>query len=198
MQNSLRFPSRVDLCDNLINYASLPPFYQHLCETVASLPATVESNRETVTPQTLSELMANPIKLQNRLSSDIAEENAATCIMQTSSVKHAARIRSCQGREAGSGLQVIPSAPKFVIKSSKLRLAAFLRLALPLPFSQIVTKCDCGASLVEHGYRILTCKFGGGSVWQHNTIVSTWAECLDELNIPHQVEPRNRYINSEN
>ena len=42
------------------------------------------------------------------------------------------------------------------------------------------------------------CKFGGGPVWQHNTIVSTWAKCLDELNIPHQVEPRNRYTDSEN
>ena len=31
-------------------------------------------------------------------------------------------------------------------------------------------------------------------MWQHNTIVSTWAKCLDELNIPRQVEPRNRYF----
>ena len=28
--------------------------------------------------------------------------------------------------------------------------------------------------------------------------LSTWAKCLDELNIPHQVEPRNRYTDSEN
>ena len=107
-------PSRADLCDNLINYASPPPFYQHLCEAVANLPATVGSDGETLTPQTLSGLTANPVKLQNHLSSDITEENATTCIMQTSSVKHAARIRSCQGRGAGSWLQVIPSAPTFV------------------------------------------------------------------------------------
>ena len=30
------------------------------------------------------------------------------------------------------------------------------------------------------------------------TIVSTWTKCLDELNIFHQVEPRNRYTDSEN
>ena len=28
--------------------------------------------------------------------------------------------------------------------------------------------------------------------------MSTWAKCLDELNIPHQVKPRNRYNDSEN
>ena len=28
--------------------------------------------------------------------------------------------------------------------------------------------------------------------------MSTWAKCLDELNIPHQVEPRNGYTDSEN
>ena len=72
--------------------------------------------------------MANPVKLQNRLSSDIAGGNAATCVMQASSVKHAARIRSCQGRGAGSWLQAIPSAPKFVVKSSEFRVAAFLDL----------------------------------------------------------------------
>ena len=112
--------------------------------------------------------------------------------MQTS-VKHAARIRSCQGCGAGSWLQVIPSAPKFVIKSVEFQLTAFFRLGIPLPFPQVVTKCDCGASIDEHGYHLLTCKFGRGPVWQHNTIVSTWAKCLDELKIPHQVESRNKY-----
>ena len=110
--------------------------------------------------------------------------------MQESSVKHAARIRSCQGRGAGSWLQAIPSAPKFVLKSSEFRVAAILKIGIPLPYSQIVTKCD--------DYHLLTCKFGSGPVWQHNTIVSTWAKRLDELNIPHQVEPRNRYTDSEN
>ena len=62
-------------------------------------------------------------------------------------------------------LQVIPSAPKFVLKSSEFRVTAFLRLCIPLPYSQIVTKCDCGTSLDEHGYHLLTCKFGGGPVW---------------------------------
>ena len=156
-----RFPSRADLCDNLINFASPPPFYQHLCEAVASLPATVGSDGEALTPQTLSGLMANPVKLQNRPSSDIAEENAASCIMQTPSVKHATKVRSFQGRGAGSWLQTIFSAPNFVIKSSEFWLAAFLRLGIPIPFSQIVTKCDRGASLDYHGYHLLTCKFGG-------------------------------------
>ena len=192
-----KFPSRIDLCDSL-NCVSPPPFYQHLCKAIASLPSTLGSDGETIILRSLSGLMANPVKLQNCLSSDIAEGNAATCVMQASSVKHAARIRSCQGCGAGSWLQAIPSAPKFVLKSSEFCVAAFFRLSIPLPYSQYVTKCDCGTSLDEHGYHLLTCKFGSGPVWQYNTIASTWAKCLDELNIPHQVEPRNRYTDSEN
>ena len=61
-----------------------------------------------------------------------------------------------------------------------------MRLGIPLPFSQVIHQCDCGACLDEHGYHLLTSKYGGGPVWQHNTIVSTWAKCLDELSIPHQ------------
>ena len=70
---------------------------------------------------------------------------------------------------------------KLVIKSSEFRLAAFLRLDTLLPFSQIVTKCDCDASLDEHGSHLI-CKFGWSPVGQHNTIVSTWAKCLDKFN----------------
>ena len=95
-----RFSSRIDLCDGL-NCVSPPPFYQHLCKAIAGLPSTLRSDGETLIPQSLSGLMAKPVKLQNRLSSDIAERNAATCVMQASSVKHAARIRSCQGLGAG-------------------------------------------------------------------------------------------------
>ena len=89
-----RFPSRIDLCDSL-NFASPPSFYQHLCKAIASLPSTLGSDGETLIPQSLSELMANPVKLLNCLSLDIVEGNAATCVMQASSVKHAARIRLC-------------------------------------------------------------------------------------------------------
>ena len=192
-----RFPSRIDLCDS-INCACPSPFHQHLCKAIASLPSTLGSDGETLIPQSLSGLMANPVKLQNCLSSDITEGNAAICVMQPSPVKHAVRIRSCQGRGAGSWLQALPSAPKFVLKSSEFRVAAFLRLGIPFPYSQFVTKCDYGTSLDEHGYHLLTCKFDGGPVWQHNTIVLIWAKRLDELNIPHQVEPRNRYTDSEN
>ena len=44
---------------------------------------------------------------------------------------------------------------KFVLKSSEFRVAAFFRLGSPLPYSQIVTKCDCGTSLDENGYHLL-------------------------------------------
>ena len=41
------------------------------------------------------------------------------------------------------------------------------------------------------------CKYRGGPVWEHNSILSTWSNCLSELQIGHQTEPRNRYTDTE-
>ena len=37
----------------------------------------------------------------------------------------------------------------------------------------------------------------GRSVWKHNTILSCWGDWLDELQICHHREPRNRYAETE-
>ena len=43
---------------------------------------------------------------------------------------------------------------------------------------------------------MITCKYGGGSVWSHD-IVADLSACLMELSIPHQTEPRNRYVQTD-
>ena len=91
---SQRFPSRADLCDNLINYASPPPFYQHLCEAVASLPATVESDGEALTPQTLSGLLENPVNSKIVISLKRTLQHVLCKHLVSSMLQ--ARIRSCQ------------------------------------------------------------------------------------------------------
>ena len=48
------------------------------------------------------------------------------------------------------------------------------------------------------GYHLLTCKFGGGPVWQHDSVVSGWCSCLNELQLHHRKEPRDQYTESEN
>ena len=57
--------------------------------------------------------------------------------------------------------------------------------------------CDCGGDLDEHGYHLLTCKYGGGPVWAHNSALNGWSECLSDLHLPHQAEPRHRCANTE-
>ena len=59
-----------------------------------------------------------------------------------------------------------------------------------------MTTCNCGATLDGSGYHLLTCKSGGGPVWSHEAIASTWSDCLRELNVHHRREPRHRYSNS--
>ena len=34
-------------------------------------------------------------------------------------------------------------------------------------------------------------------MWQHDCVVSGWSDPLKELHIPHQTEPKRRYLNSE-
>ena len=44
---------------------------------------------------------------------------------------------------------------------------------------------------------VLVCKYGGGPVWAHNSVLHGWSECMSDLHIPHEKEPRNLYVNTE-
>ena len=72
-----------------------------------------------------------------------------------------------------------------------------MRLELSLQFSRLLEHCDCGQKLDQDGFHLITCKYGGGPVWSNDTIVGEWSACLKELGIPHQTEPRNRYVQTD-
>ena len=132
------------------------------------------------------------------MSNKIASDIAADLIANSQSERTAARLRSVQGRGAGGWLEVIPTSDKYAIRSNKFSLASHLRLGLALPFTNFFNECDCGKELDKNGYHLLTCKYGGGPVWSHNCIVDGWTECLSDLHIPYQVEPRHLYTNTDN
>ena len=67
-----------------------------------------------------------------------------------------------------------------------------------MPFKLCINKCECGVELDGTGYHLLTCKLGGGPVWQQDSIVSGWCSCLNELQLHHRKEPREQYTESEN
>ena len=90
---------------------------------------------ESLASQTFSDLLANPVKLQHRLSTDIAEMKAAECLVQASSDQDAS-----QGRGAGAWLQAIPSTENYSLKSPEFKIASYLRMGLPLPSSDCVRK----------------------------------------------------------
>ena len=43
----------------------------------------------------------------------------------------------------------------------------------------------------------MTCKTGGGLVWEHDEIVEEWSSCLQELKIRHKKEVQHRYCWNE-
>ena len=58
------------------------------------------------------------------------------------------------------------------------RLGCCVRLGLPVPVPHWIRSCNCGDSLDDSGYHLITCKTGGGPVWTHDSVVSTWSDCL--------------------
>ena len=99
------------------------------------------------------------------------------------------------GRGAGSWLEAIPGEKALTLSPSDFCLAASLHLGINLPFSSWGLICQCGKEVNE--FHLLTCKLGGGPVWQHNEIVAGWNSCLQDLTIHHHKEPRFRYLGNK-
>ena len=150
-----RFPCHLESFDKLTREdCPESQIFQHLHEAFESLPA-VTTDGDLQVSRTFSDLLTDPSKLQHRLSSDIAEMKAAECLVQASSDHDAARLRSCQGRGAGAWLQAIPSTENYRLKSPEFKIASYLRLGVPLPFSDCVRNCDCGVILDVFGYHFI-------------------------------------------
>ena len=49
-------------------------------------------------------------------------------------------------------------------------------------------KYDCGKSLDEYGYHLITCKNDGGLVWSHNSVVRAYSH----LCMVHKIESKHR------
>ena len=148
--------------------------------------------------QHLSEFVKQPKKLQQKLSSQLHETNANSCLetLISQSDRAAAKFRSIRGKGAGSWLEAIPTEEILALKLAKFRFAACLRLDIPAPFVNWNIQCEC-CKLADE-YHLLSCKHGGGPVWQHDEIVNAWSTCLHELKIHHEKEPRHRYSRKEN
>ena len=125
--------------------------------------------------QHLSEFVKQPKKLQQKLSSQLHEANANSCqeTVISQSDRAAAKCRSISGKGAGSWLEAIPTEEILALKPNKFCLAASLRLDIPAHFVNWNIQCECGKLADE--YHLLTCKHGGGSVWQHDEIVNAWS-----------------------
>ena len=86
---------------------------------------------------------------------------------------------------------------KVCIKAWRVSSSNTLRLGCEMPLRSVISICDCGKDVDGDGYHFLTCKTGGGPIWTHETLLSVWSNCLQQLNMTHQRGPRNRYINTD-
>ena len=188
----IRFPYLSDAVTSLLSPGTCQPL---ICD---SINQAIKSLNGKFDSQQLLDLLDHPHKLQNKISSIIHKRDAHICLetaTQTSD-RDAARIRSTQGQGAGSWLEAIPTEEALALKPNEFRLAASLRLGIPPPFVDWNIQCECGRPVDD--YHLITCKFGGGPVWQHDEIVNAWSSCLHELKIHHDKEPRHRYSGNDN
>ena len=124
--------------------------------------------------QSLLEMLSESKRLQHKFSKQNAKIEATCLTENATSLRDGARLCSLQGKGAGSWLSTIPTSGKFTLGPSEFRLAAYLRLGLPLPLcdkfrhvtvdEQLVTQADIirlhatqGAVLCGHLTRSCLC-----------------------------------------
>ena len=185
----LLHPKIGDLLEDEASNDSLLRF--HLHTAVDQLKSITKEGQE---PYTLRSLQEHPRKLQHRLSARIGEILAEKCLHESFNDEDAARLRSLTGT---GWLEAIPSSSRLALQSQEFRLAAYLRLGLPLLFPRLDV-CDCGKRLDDKGFHFITCKFGGGPVWSYDRIVDGWCEHFRELGLHYKREERDRYVSNQN
>ena len=146
--------------------------------------------------KSLEDLLSNTKGLQKKLSQNYFNTITSELLGYTNSLRQAARLRSLQGKAAGSWLEAVPTSPKFALKPANFRLATRLRLGCSMPISLAIERCECSKINDREGYHLLTCKTGGGPIWSHKSEANVWCDCLRDLNITHRREPRNLYEGS--
>ena len=87
------------------------------------------------------DLLSDTKKLQHRLT----EKHVKTVLhmIDNSSMKDAARLRSLQGKGSGAWLECIPSSQELALSPGLFHLAAFVRLDLLIPLPSSVEICKC-------------------------------------------------------
>ena len=147
--------------------------------------------------KSIADLISNTKKITQRLTLESTNNIVSSTLANPQSQRSSARFRSLQGVGAGAWLDSMPLSTKFALKPVKFHLATRLRLGCEIPLGSVISTCNCGKDVDGDGYHFLTCKTGGGPIWSHETLSSIWSNCLQQLNMTHQREPINRYINTD-
>lgn len=134
-------------------------------------------------------------KLQPCFRSAVVDRNLNVLLQSVWADRDSAWLRSLQGAEAGAWMDAIPFSGKLHSVYVNFVGNLYLTLVLPMPTAHWISSSECRTDLDCGSFRLLSCKSGGGRLWHHNSMMSCWSECLQELHLSHYIEPRNRYYN---
>ena len=179
-----------------IRFPSLEPLIAQIISGLQPIkPGSLSNTICSALPDAYSllDISAQPERLQHKLSAEKANQTATKFLENTTTLRDAARIRSLQGKGAGSWISAIPTSGKFAPVSIVWRLSGgWVYLYLPMTKYKLVTVANQFMIPVATIKSLVT-----GPVWTHNSIMSVWSECLASLQIHHRKEPTGRYSTSE-
>ena len=102
---------------------------------------------------------------------------------------HRARLLSITNPFSGSWLTTAPLNPLFTLHDVNFSIATRLRLGLPL-FDNI-TRCVCGASLLESPLHFMSCRhLNAARIIRHDRLVQVFTRIARQCGVVTQIEPR--------
>ncbi|CAI7812772.1 unnamed protein product [Closterium sp. NIES-54] len=103
---------------------------------------------------------------------------------------HLARLTFLQGPHAGDWLTVAPSSQHLQLSPTEWKIAAALRLGLPIPHLTTSRACVCGFSYADPSIasHVLRCPTGNEPTRVHDAVKHEVHRIVKELGLPSQLE----------
>ena len=187
------------LCDSLLEIHEKEQFriFKDLTSTLKDLHQSFEDTRKVL--PSVTKLPDNPKKLQARLHKAKKAVQFNHVFQQCINSRDQARIHGCGGPNSGAWLDAIPSSHHFTLSNDNIVNAICLRLGKAIPCLQSLDKCNtqCGQQMDIEGYHALTCKWGGGPIHRHDSVLDCYFDLFKSVGFHCRKELTSQFENKQ-
>ena len=171
------------LCDGLLrdHDKDQPLVLSELTSALANLHQQFDDTRKVLS--CISKLPDAPKKLQGKLHQAKKAVEFTQVLQQCTNSCEQARIQGCGGPNSGAWLDAIPSTHHFILGNDNFVNAVCLRLGKAIPCLHSLDQCvaQCGQPIDIEGYHAMTCKWGGGPIKRHDSVLDCFYDMSKSL-----------------